>query len=226
MFTLKAFYKVDVPFFFENWFYWIWAVFAGSFVFISGIVCRYSANNIKRGAQCFLLGMVLTFVTALAAPPVAILFGILHFLGICMLLFGLGEELFDFIPPYVGLIVSVVLLAFTWNVPNGYLGTGSISFELPQLLYKAKLLFPLGFKGAGFSSGDYFPMLPWVFLFFAGVYFGIFVKEGDCPRFFYATRIPLLAAVGRYTIWIYLFHQPLAILILFFILGKPDFNYK
>ncbi|MCL1789156.1 MAG: DUF1624 domain-containing protein [Oscillospiraceae bacterium] len=235
-FTLQEFYEINVPIFFDGWFYLIWAVFAGSFIFISGIVCRYSRNNIKRGAQCFLLGMMLTFITAIAAPSVAILFGILHFLGICMILFGLGEALLDRIPPLAGIAACVFMFSITWNISaewikisgeyvmksGGTIGFGTLpwaSFPLPEMLYEAKLLFPLGFYAGGFASGDYFPLFPWAFLFLAGAYFGVFVKRGSCPPFFYTTRIPFLAAAGRVTIWIYLLHQPIAMGILYFIYG-------
>jgi uncharacterized membrane protein len=219
MFALKEFHKVDVPIFFDDWFYYVWAVFAGSFIFISGIVCRYSSNNIKRGAQCFFLGMIVTFVTAVATPQVAILFGILHFLGVCMMLYGLGEKIWDVFPAVIGIAVSVFLFALTWSVTRGSIGIAGVSFDLPRVLYDARLLFPLGFRGTGFSSGDYFPLFPWLFLFFAGSYFGVYVKDGLCPRFFYTTRVPFLAAAGRHTIWIYLFHQPIIMLILNLIYG-------
>ena len=219
MFALENFYDVNVPLFFDNWFFWVWVVFAGSFIFISGIVCRYSRNNIKRGAQCFFLGMIVTFVTAVAAPTVVIPFGILHFLGVSMMLFGLGEKLLDRLSPLVGMSMSVVLFAVTWDVRSGRIGIGGLSFPLPQALYDAQWLFPLGFADARFFSGDYFPLLPWMFLFFAGAYFGVYVKNGDCPRFFYTTRIGFLAATGRHTIWIYLLHMPIAMGVLRIVFG-------
>jgi uncharacterized membrane protein len=222
VFVLKEFYGINVPFFFEDWFYVIWAVFAGSFVFISGIVCRYSSNNIKRGAQCFMLGMLVTFVTALVVPQVSILFGILHFLGISMILFGLSEDLLDFASPAVAMAVCAFLMAITWNIQRGIIGIGALSLPLPDFLYDAGLLFPLGFMGEGFTSGDYFPLMPWAFLFFAGAYFGVYVKNGSCPSFFYKVRVPFFAAVGRYTIWIYLFHQPIVMGVLYLIFGTPN----
>ncbi|MCL1904199.1 MAG: DUF1624 domain-containing protein [Oscillospiraceae bacterium] len=235
-FTLEEFYDINVPFLFDEWFYLIWAVFAGSFIFISGIVCRYSRNNIKRGAQCFLIGMMLTFITAVAAPSVAIMFGILHFLGISMMIYGLGAALWDKIPPPAGIAACVFMFAATWNIDavwtryngeyvmaqEGVIGFKLIpflSFSLPRALYEAKLLFPLGLTGAGFFSGDYFPLFPWVFLFLAGAYVGIYIKRGSFPSFFYTTRVPFLAITGRYTIWIYLLHQPIAMGILYFIYG-------
>jgi len=218
-FALEQFYKVKVPILFDDWFYYVWAVFAGSFIFISGIVCRYSRNNIKRGAQCFFLGMIVTFVTAVTAPEVAILFGILHFLGVCMMLYGLGEKIWDKIKPKFAVPALLLICLLTWQVSDGYFGLGRFSVELPRMLYDARLLFPLGFTPNGFASGDFFPLFPWVFLFFAGAYFGVYVKDEKCPKFFYTTRVPLLAAAGRHTIWIYLLHQPIIMGVLYLIYG-------
>jgi uncharacterized membrane protein len=217
VYDLKNFHGVDVPIFFENWFHIVWAVFAGSFIFISGVVCRYSQNNIKRGAQCFLLGMLITFATALAVPDMSVLFGILHMLGVCMVLYGLAEGLWDIIPAFVGIIINAALFALTWNIRGGSAGIGDFSFAPPAALYETRLLFPFGFVTDGFVSSDYFPLLPWFFLFMAGSYFGVYVKENQCPSFFYTARVGFLAATGRHTIWIYMLHQPIIMVIMSFI---------
>jgi uncharacterized membrane protein len=219
-FVLNAFYDVGVPILLDDWFGTVRDVFAGAFIFISGVVCRYSRDNIKRGAQCFFLGMVVTFVTAIFSPGFAILFGILHLLGVCMMLFGLGEKLFDLLPLLIGLAVSVILFAITWNIRDGGIGIAGMTLTLPKELYDARLLFPLGLTPRRFSSGDFFPLMPWFFLFLSGTYFGIVVKNGDCPDFFYTTRVKFLAGAGRYTIWIYLLHLPVALLIMRIIFGN------
>ena len=230
LFMLKRFHGVEVPVFFDDWFDYVWALFAGTFIFISGMVCRFSRNNIKRGAQCFFLGMVITFVTAIAAPNFAILFGILHFLGVCMMFYGLGEKVWDKISPLTGAMVCLFMFAITQNVApivledktimSGVVGIAAVpwlSVRLPWVLYDAGLLFPLGFYDPKvFGSGDYFPLFPWVFLFFAGSYLGVYVKAGKCPKFFYSVRVPFLAAAGRRTIWIYLLHQPIAMIFIYF----------
>ena len=53
MFDLKYLFGVNVPIFFDDWFDIVQTIFAGLFIFISGTVCRYSRNNLKRGVQCF-----------------------------------------------------------------------------------------------------------------------------------------------------------------------------
>jgi len=220
MFILKNFYKVDIPLLFDDWFYIVRDIFAGAFIFISGIVCRYSSNNLKRGTLCFFLGMAVTFISAVASPPNTILFGILHLLGICMMIFGVSEKALDKLPTLVGIGLFVLLFALTWDLRRGTIGFFGLNFaDIPRRLYDVYWLFPLGFRGRSFGSADYFPLMPWAFLFLAGTYFGVFVKNGDCPRFFYTTRVRFLASTGRYTLWIYVLHVPIILAILWAIFG-------
>ena len=219
MYDLKYIFGVDVPIFFEGWFDVIRDVFAGMFIFISGAVCRFSRNNLKRGVQCFFLGMIITFVTPFFSEGFVWL-GILHFLGISMMLFGLGEKLFDLLPPVAGLLIFGALFVLTWNIPRltadqlgnitayGFFGIKNVfEWEMPAVAYN-EALFPLGLHSPGFGSSDYFPLLPWFFLFAAGSYFGVWAKENALPKFFYQKHIGWLCAVGQHTIWIYMLHQP------------------
>lgn len=222
MYDLKYLFGLDIPIFFDSWFDTVRDIFAGIFIFISGMVCRYSSNNIKRGAECFLIGMIMTFVMPFFTSG-TIMFGILHFLGISMIIFGLGEKIFDLLPSWVGIAGAVLLFVLTMNVglsydsgviTAGYIGIpGIFRLNFPMKVYNVGVLFPLGLHNASFASSDYFPMMPWFFLFIAGSYFGIIAKDGRLPRFCYPTHISWLAAVGRYTIWIYVLHQPVLYLV-------------
>jgi uncharacterized membrane protein len=57
-------------------------------------------------------------------------------------------------------------------------------------------------------SADYFMFFPWVFMFFLGAELGRPIKEGKFPPWFYSAKIPVLPAIGRRTLIIYLAHQP------------------
>lgn len=225
MFQLKYSFGVDVPIFFESWFGVIRDIFAGTFIFISGVMCRYSHNNLKRGVQCFFLGMVVTFVVPFFGNHIS--FGILHFLGVAMMLYGLAGTLLERVPSAVGVIVSAVLFVLTMHISRSYYSyNGAIWFDdgyfgianlfhwtLPNVLYNHDELAPLGFYSSSFSSGDFFPIIPWVFVFLAGSYFGGWAKSGILPKFFYNSHIKWLANVGKCTIWIYMLHLPLIYLI-------------
>lgn len=224
MFNLKYMFGVDVPIFFESWFDVIRDIFAGTFIFISGIVCNYSRSNLKRGVQCFFIGMIFTFVTAFVTPSSPDVFGILHCLGVCMMVYGLFENVLKRIPPFIGIFFGAVLFMLTFNFSSGYSGIGELfKFKMPAFLYSTEVLFPLGFTGKGFVSLDFFPLCPWLFLFLAGSFYGVYVKEKRAPKFFYNTRIGFLAAAGRYSIWIYVLHQPIIYPLLCLIFGKSIF---
>ncbi|MDR0293445.1 MAG: DUF1624 domain-containing protein [Oscillospiraceae bacterium] len=57
-------------------------------------------------------------------------------------------------------------------------------------------------------SADYFPLIPWVFVFFFGVWLGGPIREERFPKRFYEMKVPFFPAVGRRTLLIYLLHQP------------------
>lgn len=192
---------------------------AGIFVFLSGIACRYSRNNLRRGLIALGFGMVLTVVTRLFMPEQAILFGILHLLGSCMILFGLvsmaQKAFYKKLPgaprfhPMAGLVGGLLLFCFLYGVPKGWVGfLDLIKLPLSPSLYSTDFLFALGLPGPSFWSTDYFPLLPWVLLFAAGSFAGVYFKEGKMPAFFYRSHSKALGLVGRNTIWIYLLHQP------------------
>lgn len=184
-------------------------LFAGLFIFISGTAGHYSRSNLKRGAICFALGMALTLVTAVFMPAELIAFGILHFLGIAMMLFPLLKRFAVHMPPALGVAAGLLFFWFFSNIPQGSVGLAPFfTISLPRALYGTPYLFALGFPGTGFFSSDYFPILPWMFAFFAGVCFGRLVRDGRCPKWFYRMHCRPLAFVGRHTIVVYLLHQP------------------
>ncbi len=221
MFDLKFNYGINIPIMFDSWFNIVRDIFAGAFMFISGISCRYSSNNAKRGIKCFLIGMIITFVFAFFSPDTPILFGILHFMGVSMMMYGIWDKYFLKIPTKVGILICVVLFLLTRGIMYGYLGPAAgIGIQLPSFLYGTGLLFPLGFIGNDFVSADYFPLLPWFFVFLAGAYVGEYAINDKMPKFFYKTHINPLAVCGRYTLWIYVLHQPVAMAIFFLIFRR------
>lgn len=214
MFDLNYYYNIDIPIFMDSWFAVVRDVFAGLFIFISGVACRYSHNNMRRGIQCFFIGMCVTYVCAFVSD-VPITFGILHCLGVCMMIYGVWEKLFLKIKARTGIIVNIILFMVTFNIPMGFIGISTtFGIKLPSVLYSTSVLFPLGLRNASYEALDYFPLLPWLFLMFAGAYFGEYVKNGKMPAFFYQTHVKWLAFVGRNTLIIYLAHQPLAMLLM------------
>lgn len=196
---------------------------SGSLIFLSGISCLLSRSNLRRGAKALALGLALTAATLLVMPGERILFGILHFFGCAMLLFGLAAPLLQKIPDRVGFWACLALFVFTKHLPNGSVGLpGLVEIALPQWLYSTPFLFPLGLPGPSFYSADYFPLVPWLFLFLAGSFWGRKIPRGRVPAFARRSHLPLLGKIGRHTMLIYLAHQPViyALLIIIFSILK------
>ena len=199
---------------------------AGGFILISGIVCRYSRNNLKRGLQTFGVGLGITLLTAVALPSQIVRFGVLHMLGCCMILYALLRPLHKFgssSAAIAGIAVCILLFLLTRHIARGYLGAASLRFPLPDAWYQSSLLFPLGIHPRSFFSSDYFPLLPWMFVFFAGSFLGIFFVNNALPEFFYRSHSKVLSWVGRHSLIIYILHQPViyGALLLWFRLVPP-----
>lgn len=181
--------------------------FVGTLVILAGISCSFTRSNIKRGAKTLFWGMVITAVTTCFMPSQQITFGILHFFGTAMILCGLLEKPLEKVPVIPGILLSVFLLVTTWNLYSGIWGIpGLLTLPLPEMGHHFPL-FILGFR-TGHGSSDYYPLMPWLFLFFIGVFLGRYFKEGNVPAFFRKNPLPLLTTFGRHTLWIYLIHQP------------------
>lgn len=148
----------------------------------------------------------MTLVTHLLTPVSRISFGILICIGSCVLLMIPLEKVFRKIPPAVGLTVSAILFVLLKNCDSGQLGFESLVIcRLPRGLYRNWLTTYLGFPMAGFFSADYFPLLPWIFLFICGYFLN---RTRSDWKIFEKGQIPLLNWLGRHSLLVYLLHQP------------------
>lgn len=190
-----------------------------TFIFISGFVWVWGKEkNLRRGIMFNLFGLLISFITLIIIPSQSIWFGILNFMGCMVLLMFPLEKILKKIPAACGMAISFLLFLLCRRIQSGHIGIpGLLQIQVPDLLYDIKILTPFGFPYKGFYSSDYFPLFPWMFLYFCGFYFNrIFMKHTTWQK--YARyRIPVLSAAGSRTIWIYLFHQPLSMLICFLI---------
>lgn len=146
---------------------------------------------------------------------------LLTLLGSAMLLTGLLEKPLRHIPPAAGFAISAVLFALTRNVSAGYLGFGSLRLWLPQTLYANCVTAYFGFYPWWFYSTDYFALLPWLFLFWAG-YFLYDVVGRQRMEPLRRSVCPPLGWLGRHSLLLYLLHQPViygVLLVVFRVLG-------
>lgn len=196
----------DIPLFHSALLRFAQPFVAGIFILISGIACRYSRSNLRRGLLTLGLGLAMTAFTLRFLPGQAIYFGILHLLGTGMIVVALLHRLLDRIPPGVGVTLCAVLFLLTRRTSGGVIGLpGVLAWSVPDRWRGNLWLTPIGLTGAG---ADFFPLLPWLFLFLAGAYVGVWFTGRRMLAFFYRSHAPRLAWIGRHTIWIYLLHQP------------------
>lgn len=183
--------------------------FACGFIVISGISSCLSRSNMKRGIKLLGIALLLTLATCIIGNDCEIYFGILHLLSVCMILSAVLMPIVNKIPVPIGVAVNAVLYYMTYDISVKKL---HIPFTedviLPQLLYKSNWLAPLGMYANGFYSADYYPILPFAFMFFIGVFIGRYAKQGKFPKFMYKRRVPFLSYVGKHTLIIYIAHQP------------------
>lgn len=206
----------------QSWGEWLYRFFmpaepwfAGLFIFIAGISSNLTHSNLVRGVKLLGVALLVTLATAIAVPEELIVFGILHFLSVCMIAFGLlqllrrrlgrtEEPSFRLWP----VVVCAVLFIVTRYLASGYLQIPFVlRVFLPSGWYQAWLA-PLGLPGPGFSSADYFPLLPWCFVFAAGTVVGRLAKAGKFPAWTYPSRVPFFSFLGRHALLIYVLHQP------------------
>ena len=184
----------------ETKFFWVLQeVFVCAFLLISGICTAYSRNVLKRGAIVTGAALLITLVTAVILPLVGVTgleirFGILHMIGLSMLLYGLFICRKRWVPVTVAMALFVLYLALV---------------NLPGTLYADGVLAVIGMPQKGFYSADYYPLLPYFFVFLAGAFLGKPVKDHCLPEHFYTLRIRPLEWVGRHSLIVYLVHQPL-----------------
>lgn len=171
------------------------------FILISGICLTLGSRSIRRGLIVFGAGMLCTLVTwgmyktGMESESIIIRFGILHCLGICMILAAAIKKA----PTWALFILAAVLI---------YLG-----FYVKGLTTDCEYLFPLGIRYTGFSSSDYFPLLPNFGYFVAGMFIGktLYAKKQSLMPNVKSIVAPLrfLSWCGRQSLFIYLLHQPI-----------------
>lgn len=191
-----------------------------TFLLVSGISLNFSHHPYRRGIIINACGLLITAVTLLFIPGQTIIFGVLNLIGCAMIITGALSRVFDKIDPFLGVAVSFLLFAVFYGMPSGFLGFFDITvFELPEAMYTIPPLTILGLPVEGFFSTDYFPLVPWLFLYFCGFFFWRVVLRLRAERFF-LIKIPVLDFIGRHTLLIYMLHQPVLMGICFLIFGR------
>lgn len=181
------------------------------FLLISGICVTLGSHPVRRGLIVFACGLICSAVTAgmyflnMADKSIIIYFGVLHCLGVCMLLWPLFKRL----PVWALGLLGLGLTGL------GLWVSGNVVVDFPWLI-------PLGLVPGDFASSDYFPLLSNLGFFLVGAFLGKTLyrkKETLLPRVNPAN--PVLAfftLLGKWSLPVYLLHQPIITGLLYLIL--------
>ncbi len=159
------------------------------------------SHFLKRGAEIFAWGLLITLITATLLEKGTIYFGILHLIGVSIVLaypfLKYRAEAFA-----TGFIVLLLGMA-----------VAEIVIESPLLLW-------LGIMPHGFYSLDYFPLIPWFGVVLLGIFTGnsLYIdyqrqfRICDCSENLF---VKVFGYLGKRSLLIYLLHQPVIVGVLF-----------
>jgi uncharacterized membrane protein len=172
------------------------------FVILSGICATLGRRSVRRGLIVFGCGLIISAATygmyrfGFADKSIIIYFGVLHCLGVCMVLWHFFRKL----PSWLLLVLGAGMILAGW-----YLSRVVLVDHLYLVIF--------GFTNGRFFTSDYFPLLPNLGYFLVGAVVG---------RRFYGKKQTLLPRVndrnlliralcfcGRHSLEIYLLHQPI-----------------
>lgn len=170
------------------------------FVVLSGVSVTLGRRCIRRGLQVFGCGMLITAVTGgmyllgMADRFIVIYFGVLHLLGVCMLLWPVFRRL----PPWALAVLGGLFVA--------------VGVWMRGVRVTVSWLVPLGLTFRGFASSDFFPLFPHLGWFLLGAALGKLLYKNKTSRLPWNCQTGAISGFfqfcGRHSLWIYLIHQP------------------
>lgn len=210
----------------SGWLWFLARATATTFIFLVGVSLYLSRSRadlivenkdkkslfskyFKRGVKIFSLGLIITLITWLFIPQDFIIFGVLHFIGIAIIL-----EYPFLNKKYLNLFLGIIFI-----IAGLYLVQFTVTY--PWLIW-------LGLRPEGFITVDYFPLLPWLGVVSLGLFTGRILYKSYKRRFFLPdlsqhTLTRFFTFLGRHSLVIYLLHQPILIILLY-ILGVIDLS--
>lgn len=199
VYDLVDLYKI-IDWQYPEWFWFLKQWGGIVFLLLSGICVTLGKQPVRRGLIVFGAGLVISLVTwgmyafLNFGKGIIIYFGVLHCLGVCMMLWPLVRKL-----PWWALL------------PIG-LGLAGLGLHFQTLNVESPYLFPLGLITRQFASSDFFPLLPHLGFFLLGTVLGKTLyrkKESLLPKLDGKPVIGFFQWCGRQSLWIYLLHQPI-----------------
>lgn len=157
-----------------------------------------------RGLKLFFLGLIITGVSWVIIPERFVIFGVLHCIGISIVL----------AVPFISYKISNIFIGGLLVV---------FGFILDHLTFDFSWLIPLGFVPPRYLSIDYFPLLPWFGVVLVGLALGNYLYPDGQRRFQFKIDpgegiSKRICFIGRHSLHVYFLHQPILFAFIFLVL--------
>ena len=192
--------------------------FVFTFLFVSGVCCTFSRSNYKRSARlggvALLFSVVFFVVSRVSDTEMYIVSNVILVLAAGTLIYailGSAEKRSSSFKMEIWLIAAILVVVLA-----DFILVRTDPITAPWLT-----LFHRNFE-AGFGMADHMPLIPWLWMFFAGALTGRLFYSSH-KSFFPGTRKSILKAlspfifIGRNSMLFYLLHQPVILLMLYLI---------
>lgn len=196
-------------------FWWIFArMIAATFILLVGVSLTISYSRVKklkakkifkkyffRGLKIFSYGLLVTLATWIFLKKGFIIFGILHFIGISIIL---AYPFLKF--RFRNLLLGIIFILIGIYIGNFYLNSYWLIW--------------LGLTPHYFYTVDYFPIFPWFGVILIGLFLGNMLypngkRRLKIPDFSKFSLTKPFCFLGRNALVIYFIHQPILIIFLY-----------
>lgn len=212
-FDLNYYHFIQTDFYYNPWWVHFRTIIVSLFLWLVGVSLFLSAQNginykryIKRLLQLSIAAALVSLSSYITFPTSYIFFGILHFIIVASLLGLLFTRLY-----YLNLIFGIAIIILGINYSNSLFNHNALQW--------------FGLMTGKPITEDYAPLVPWFGVVLIGMFSAnlIFVHQ---PFQKLSTRISswtkpettqqkLICGMGRYSLLLYLVHQPVFMGILF-----------
>ncbi len=217
----------------------------GLFIFVCGISCMLSRNNTRRALLLWAVAIAISLgtflVTYISGEDCYIDWGVIHLMAFSVSVYAIIEFIFRkfhrSVPIWVCLsIAALIFLPSIFLVIglNPFNGQGfrhwytDIISGIPPKRYDSVSGFFLQALGKYAGAIDWWPILPYTGVFFLGAALGKILygkkKQSKFPHMRNLYIFRPLCFVGRHTIWVYILHQPIIVVVLFVVFTIMGFR--
>lgn len=211
VFNLETFFGLKCTSIYEGFWYYEGRVAAIIFIILVGVVSSIIhqredqavaiQKNSYRGLRLIAYGLLITIVTFLLTPENTIWFGILHFLGLSIL-------------------ISIPLCRYRWTNVVLALILFAGYYPIRELYTDNYFGLIFGVIPPHFTSYDHYALIPWFGYVLIGIALGNWIYGEEKQLIKRAPTHPenILALTGKYSLWIYLLHQPILLGLMWLVL--------